>query len=207
MIRAVAVVTLTLLLVFVLYVPSAHPPERFVAQLRSEHAAAAAYWGTVAAHHVLDRALRMQADAADASPIPNTRHAPTPVSPHQAVAAEMGHVNKRLFANPYFRSVDALLLLASYRLSMLLEWLPWMLPLALATVADGWLTRARRSKEFLHHNPELFALWCCLQIVGPGATTVALVLPVDLHPAVMACVPIGAAVVLGQAMAHFHRRA
>ena len=45
MIRAVAVLSLLVLLVLVLYVPSAHPPERFLAQLRAEHEAAAAYWG------------------------------------------------------------------------------------------------------------------------------------------------------------------
>ena len=35
MIRAVAVLSLLVLLVLVLYVPSAHPPERFLAQLRA----------------------------------------------------------------------------------------------------------------------------------------------------------------------------
>ena len=39
MIRAVAVVSLLILLVLVLYVPAAHPPERFLAQLRAEHEA------------------------------------------------------------------------------------------------------------------------------------------------------------------------
>ena len=42
MIRAVAAVSLLILLVLVLYVPAAHPPERFLAQLRAEHEAAAA---------------------------------------------------------------------------------------------------------------------------------------------------------------------
>ena len=36
MIRVVAVVSLVCLLVMVLYLPSAHPPERFLAQLRTE---------------------------------------------------------------------------------------------------------------------------------------------------------------------------
>ena len=42
MIRAVAVLSLLVLLVLVLYAPSAHPPERFLAQLRAEHEAATA---------------------------------------------------------------------------------------------------------------------------------------------------------------------
>ena len=43
MIRVVAVVSLLCLLVLVLYLPSAHPPERFLAQLRIEHQATAAF--------------------------------------------------------------------------------------------------------------------------------------------------------------------
>jgi hypothetical protein len=45
MIRAIAVVSLLALLVLVLYVPSANPPERFVAQLRAEYGMAAGFWG------------------------------------------------------------------------------------------------------------------------------------------------------------------
>ena len=59
MIRAVAVLSLLVLLVLVLYLPSAHPPERFLAQLRAEHELATAYWGAEPASHLLDRALAM----------------------------------------------------------------------------------------------------------------------------------------------------
>ena len=41
MIRVVAVISLVCLLVLVLYLPSAYPPERFLAQLRMEHVAIA----------------------------------------------------------------------------------------------------------------------------------------------------------------------
>ena len=43
MIRAVAILSLVSLLVLVLYLPSAHPPERFIAQLRAEHDATVAF--------------------------------------------------------------------------------------------------------------------------------------------------------------------
>ena len=45
MIRAVAVISLVLLLILVLYVPAVHPPERFMDQMRSEHLVAVDFWG------------------------------------------------------------------------------------------------------------------------------------------------------------------
>ena len=53
MIRAVAVLSLLVLLVLVLYLPSANPPERFLAQLRAEHELAMAYWGAEPATRML----------------------------------------------------------------------------------------------------------------------------------------------------------
>ena len=207
MIRAVAVVSLVMLLVLVLYVPSAHPPVRFLGQLRSEHEAAVAFWGPQPAHRMLDRAMRLQSDAAQASPLPAARDMPRTPGINGAVAVEMATVNQRLFDNPYFRSVDALLMLASYRLSSLLEWLPWLLPLVLVAATDGALVRVIRSKEFLQHDPEMFAVWCSLLIITACSTIVAFVLPMHLHPASLAGFPIAMAVLLGRAIAHFHRRA
>ena len=207
MIRAVAVVSLVLLLVLVLYVPAANPPERFLEQLRSEHDAAVEFWGAEPAYRMLDRAMRMQSGAADASPIPAMRDMPKGAGVNGAVATEMASVNQRLFNNAYFRSVDALLMLASYRLSNLLEWLPWLLPLVAVAAIDGALVRIIRAQEFLQHDPEMFAVWCCLLIISSCATLVAFVLPVQLHTAALAGFPVAAAALLGLTIANFHRRA
>jgi len=207
MIRAVAVLSLVALLVLVLYVPSAHPPERVLDQLRSEHEAAMGFWGTEPAFAMLDRAMRMQSGAAEASPIPALRDMPRTPGVNGAVASEMASVNQRLFNNAYFRSVDALLMLASYRLSVLLQWLPWLLPLVLVAGTDGALVRVIRSKEFLQHDPELFAVWCSLLIITLCAMVIAFVLPVSMHPMALAGFPVAVAVLLGLAIAHFHRRA
>jgi NAD/NADP transhydrogenase alpha subunit len=131
-IRAVAVVSLLILLVLVLYVPAAHPPERFLAQLRAEHEAAAAYWGGEPATRMLNRSLRMQETTAEITPIPAAKDAPSPAGVNGAVSREMSSVNQRLFNNAYFRAVDALLLLASYRFATLLEWLPELTVFVLA---------------------------------------------------------------------------
>jgi len=56
MIRIVSIAALLCLLVLVLYLPSAHPPERFLAQIRSEHQAIEEIWGETPALRILDRA-------------------------------------------------------------------------------------------------------------------------------------------------------
>lgn len=206
MIRVTAVVSLVLLLILVLYVPAAHSPERFLEQLRSEHDTSIEFWGAEPAYRILDRAIRMQNGAAEVSPVPTLRDMPKTSGANRAVATEMASVNQRLFNNAYFRSVDALLLLASYRLSGLLEWLPWLLPLALAANIDGGLMRIVRSKEFLLHDPEVFAVWCALLIVVACSTVIAFVLPIAVPPVGLASSPIVMALLLGRAVAHFHHR-
>lgn len=206
MIRAVAVLSLLVLLVLVLYVPSAHPPERFLAQLRAEHEAATAYWSAEPATRMLDRAMRMQDSTAQVTPIPAAEDAPSPAGVNGAVSREMSSVNQRLFNNTYFRAVDALLLLASYRLSTLLEWLPWLAAFVLAAVVDGGFARLIKAKEFLQHDPEMFALYASLGIVTLCATVVGFVLPMTLHPLLLPCVPLVVGVLAGRALGCFHRR-
>jgi hypothetical protein len=207
MIRGVALVSLITLLVLVLYLPSAHPPERFVAQLRVEHSAAAAFWGDAPAAHMLSRALSVQESARGATPLPSPGDAPDIKGVNGAVANEMASVNQRLFNNAYFRSIDALLLLASFRLATLLEWLPWLLAFVVAAMVDGYFVRSIKAKEFLHHDPELFAVYASGAIVAGCATVLALVLPVDLHPVVLPCVPLVIGALISRALGSFHRRA
>ena len=99
MIRAAAVISLVLLLILVLYVPAVHPPERFLEQMRSEHQVAVEFWGAEPAYRMLDRAIRLQSNAAEASPLPALRDMPKSHGTNQAVASEMRSVNQRLFNN------------------------------------------------------------------------------------------------------------
>lgn len=207
MIRAMAVASLLSLLVLVLYVPSAHPPERFVEQLRTEYTHAVVFWGTDAGARMLSRAMSMQESARQASPVPSSKDAAPVGGVNAAVGREMTSVNQRLFNNPYFRSIDALLLLASFRLAMLLEWLPWLLAFPFAAMVDGYLVRMVKAKEFLHHSPEMFALYVSLAILTSCATILAFVLPITLHPLVVPCVPVVIGTLIGTAIRDFHRRA
>lgn len=206
MIRAVAILSLLAVLVLVLYLPSAHPPEHFLAQLRAEHEVASAYWGDEPASRMLERALRLQETTARATPIPAASDAPSTAGVDGAVAREMASVNQRLFDNAYFRSVDALLLLASYRLASLLEWLPWLYGFMLAALADGWCLRLVRARELLPHDPELFALYASLGIVTACAAVIGCVVPIALHPLLLPAAPLLVALLAGRAVGSFFLR-
>lgn len=207
MIRVVAVISLLCLLVLVLYLPSVHPAQSFLAQLRTEHDTMTEFWGDAPASRILSRALSMQDSVREVTPVPSTSIAPPANALDSAVAHEMTSLNRRLFDNAYFRSIDALALLASYRLSTLLEWLPWLAAFCVAALVDGGAVRVLRSREFRQHDPELFAAFTCLAIVAACAAVVGFVVPVTLHPLVMPVVPLLMSLLLGRALANFHRRA
>jgi hypothetical protein len=206
-IRVVTIAALLCLLVLVLYLPSAHPPERFLAQIRSEHQAMEALWGEAPALRILDRALGLQGAAREATPVPPIASASAASGVDGALAREMASVNQRLFGNSYFRAIDALVLLAAFRLSAMLEWLPWMAAFLAAAIADGAISRVIKSKEFLHHDPERFALYASLTIVLSCLAVVAMVVPVDIHPMANPCVVVVLSLLCARSIANFHRRA
>lgn len=206
MIRVVAIASLAALLLLVLYLPSAHPPEHFVARLRVEHEQTAAFWSPAHAQRILERTLDAQAAAQPLNPIPTTQAAPRLPGVDSAVAREMSAANARLFNSPYFRAIDALLLLATYRFFTLLEWLPWLLAFGIATTVDGVALGAIKAKQFAHHNPEIFALYASGAIMLGCATVVAFVVPTTLPAALLPGVAIVIGAFIGGALTHFHRR-
>lgn len=206
-IRVVSTVSLVFLLILVLYLPSAHPPEHFIEQLRSEHERNAQFWGDDHALHMLARMLDFHAEAKQVSPIPQTlSNAPAPNQMDAAVAAQMSQMNARLFSNPYFKSLDMLFALATYRFSVFVEWLPYLLVFVFASVVDGSVRRVVKSKEFMQHSPEIFALHVSLAIMLFCGTVVAFVIPFPLHPMLLPVVPICIGLFASFAIANFHRR-
>lgn len=206
MIRAVSVVSLLCMLVLVLYLPSAHPPDRFVELIRQEQQAIGRFWGDPASLRILSRALAVADSAQRASPVPQPSAAPSSNPVNGAVAIEMASVNQRLFNSMYFRSIDALLLLAAFRLSTLIEWLPWLLVFSAAAVVDGFVVRRVKAKEFRQHDPEWFAAHASLGIVTICVTVIGFVVPLPLHPLVMPCAPVLLSFFLGRTVGSFHLR-
>jgi cation transport ATPase len=205
MIRIVAIVCLSSLLVTVLYLPSAYPPERFLDQLREEHHRAEQVWSPDIAQRILDRMLSIHAQAND-TPLPFSSDAAAAAASDRPVGQEMAQIQRRVFGSSYFRAIDALLVLASYRVAALLEWLPRCVALALVLTADALLARVIKAKEFQHHNPERFALYVCMAIVTLCASVLALVWPGAVHPVAWAAVPMVVTVLGARSLADYHKR-
>ena len=205
MIRIVSIVSLLAVLVLVTYLPSRFPAERFVNQLMAEHNANEAFWGKRHAYAILERMLDLQESASQVSPVPTTTNQ-VPNATNGAVAAQFDSVNHRLFHNAYFRSIDALLALASYRLCVILEWLPALLIFIAAIAIDGFLVRVIKSKEFKQHNPEAYAIYLCLAIIVTCTTFILLVVPTTLPTLLFPYALAAIGLFLSRAIANFHRR-
>ena len=198
--------TLCAVLVYVLYLPSTRPPERFVQQVRVEHARNAAFWGEDEARAILERALALYAhhDALAGAAV-----APTPGVPvtavNAAVASEMAGVVQRLLDNSYTRAFDAVVLLAAYRWSALVQWLPWVVAFVALACFDGCMVRVIRSKEFLEHSPMRFALCAVAATLALALLLVILVVPLTISPLLLGCVPLAFGTFVARAISHFHR--
>lgn len=220
MIRFMVVSALVGLLMLVLALPATRPPEHFLALMRAERAATVDLWGTDTADAILQQALAMHGDVAAVAPLPSADDGPAAAAPpgsatrtsaasaaaHRAAAREMAAVSRRLFDNAYFRSVEALMLLATFRLAALLQWLPWLAALGIAVLVDGLTVRRIRGLAFRSHDPERFAVFAGSAVFGVCLLMLAAVAPVQMHPLAAAWVVVGVAVMVGLAVGEFHRR-
>lgn len=206
MIRVVSIASLVSILALVLYLPSANSPERFIHQLRIEHGLAVGFWGPEGATRIMARMLDLQATVKETSPVPSLTDTSAASAVDQAMAKQMSHLNERLLNNSYFRSIDALLTLATYRFSALLESLPVLMLFMVPVLVDGYVLRIVRSKEFIQHHPERFAVYACAAIIIGCVTFVAFVFPVTVSPLVLGIVPAVLSVFISRAIANFHRR-
>lgn len=206
MIRIITIVSLLSLLVLVLYLPSAYPPQRFLMQLRTDHLAIGDFWGESAAHDLLESALLRQREVRDIAPLPDTYDAPSTERADGAVVKEMSSVNERLFNSPYFRATDAMLLLATYRALLALKWVGWLIAFPLTMAVDSVVRRRVKAMEFVSHDPEVFSALVCGAILTACATVLLLVLPLSLHPALLPAAPLLAMTLGARAIASFHAR-
>lgn len=217
MIRFMIVSALVGLLMLVLALPATRPPGHFLDVVRAEHAAAADLWGPDVADAILQQALALHGEAAAAAPVPRADDAPSAASPlgsgagtsaaaHRAAAREMAAVSRRLFDNAYFRSVEALLLLATVRLAALLQCLPWLAALAIAVLVDGLTVRRIRALALRSHDPERFAVFAGLAVFGVCLLLLAAAAPMRLPPLASVWVLVGIAALMGLAAGEFHRR-
>jgi Domain of unknown function (DUF4400) len=205
MVRYVWIGMMLAILCIVLYIPSASPPERFTEVLRAEHAVHRDVWGAAVADRILGRMLDMQQGTPPLSePPPHAVQAGGQSAVDAAVAAQMAQVNMRLFGNPYFRSIDSLFALATYRLSAIMELLPLLLFFLVVVVVDGLVLRQVRAKEFVAHSAEMFGGSLVAAIVLGAMVAVSVFLPIRLHPMFFTLSLLAMLFALSRAIANYH---
>lgn len=205
MLLRVLVFALAALLVYTLYLPSADPPERFLQQMRAEHALNASFWGEDDAYRILSRALSLYAREEDLAPAAFAADRSVAPDAGEAVGREMSAVVGRLLHNRYGQGLDAVVLLATYRFSALRQWLPWVAALVLIACFDGGILRAIRSKEFLAHSPTRFALSAIGATLCLVLGALFLVVPAAVHPLLLGSAPLAAGAFAARAIGHFRR--
>lgn len=205
MIRFLSLTLLIALAMLVFYVPTIFPTQRYIDQLRTEEGLNQSLWNEAHATRILSRIRNMRArwkqDSLSAALEGSPRN-----TADELAANEMAGFNERISNHPYFRSIDALLALATYRLSTLIEWTSILLVFTIAVLFDGYLLRMIRSKEFLQRDPELFALHAGAAIMMGCATAIGLVLPVTLHPLLLSLAPLSISAFASRVLSQFHRR-
>lgn len=155
---------------------------------------------------IVNRIFSLQTQtAAAASPLGSPSRPQLANDVNAAVANEMAQMSSRLFGNEYFKGIDALLLLATYRLSTLFEWLPIVGVFVCVAWFDGLMMRLVRSKEFEKHSPVMFGLFSCGVMLVIALTIIGSVLPTTLHPLVIASALVAIGLFGSTALANFHR--
>ena len=202
LIRLTAIVSLSVLLILVLYLPSAFPPQRFVAQMRAEHIASADCWGNPYAGRVLSRLFEYQAALA-AQPASIHVHDGQVDPVAQPVANSLGRVRSQLFQSSYFRSLDTLTMLALYRLAGIAQWWSTFAVLMTACIVDAVVRRRIKRLEFARPHPEWFAAAMGMAILLICLLAVACVLPVQLSPFLLPAMLGGVAWLAGQIAVHY----
>jgi hypothetical protein len=199
-------VALAALLVYALYLPATHAPARFIEQLRLEHERNAAFWGALHASRILARSLALygQRDALVPAAFAGSPDEAAPTA-DGALVQHMSDIVQRLFNNTYARAFAAMCLLASYRLSVLAEWLPWVASFVLLACIDGYLVRSIRCAEFLEHSPTRFGLCVFGAVVVLGGTLLMLVIPAVIDPLALGAAPLALGGLIARAISDFNR--
>lgn len=220
MIRYIFIGAMTAVLCIVLYLPARYAPEEFMAVVRSEHKLCEEVWGTEVASQVLDRMLRLQRSAASVSTPPPATASSAVIPSHgigaasgptgasdavsTAVAGQLGQVSTQLFGNAYFRSIDALFALVSYRMSCTFQLLPMLVVFLMAVSFDGLVVRKVRARELVAHSAEKYSASLGASILVGAGVIVAWFLPWTVHPMALLAALLFMLYLLSRAVANYH---
>lgn len=205
MIRYVWIASLLAVLCIVLYVPSAVPAERFLQVVRAEHAMNEQVWGAAVSNRVLARMLDLQQSTSPvSSPPPATVQLGQRPAVNAAMADGVSQMSKRLFDNAYFRSIDALFVLVSYRVSAMIEMLPVLVVFGIICMADGCAVRLVRAREFVAHKAEVYGASAIVGVLCFCGAVLVSFLPFAVEPKFVLAALLAMLFVFSRAVANYH---
>jgi hypothetical protein len=200
MIRFLLLAALGAIFCIVFYIPSRVGPDELTRALLEEHAVVAELWGDDVEDGVHTRAVELQKATARL-----VLASPSSTPPRTTVRGNaVDSAIVRLFGSTYFQSIDALLALASYRLSCAIELLPALLAFLVAATVDGSVVRTVRSKELVAHSAERYSASLATGLLLGLGVLVAWFLPIMLHPMWVLAALLGMLFALSRALANYH---
>ncbi len=191
--RILVVIAMAICLATLVAAPSRYTADEFRATIVNEHGLFAAVFGEHHAASVLERTDQLRRLVGG----PTVHHEDGGLSAHGAPT----QFNK----SNYGQAVDAMLLLAGYRASYYIEFLPLLLPFLVVFIIDGLTTRSVRAREFLPHSPGVYGLLLFLMVAVLSGTFVAICLPWVVHPLWLMLSPVFLAFLAGRATANYHK--
>lgn len=188
-VRAVLIAGLVALVIAVLAIPAMVPPARFLQIVKAEHQINRNFVTQQAADRVMLRMLDMQDAASEkakptAAPVHQPAAGASSVHIDSAVVGRLGQVGDQLLRNDYMRSLDGMLLLVIYRLSLALEFVPVIFVFMLVVFVDGSVLRMVRTRQFVAHSSEAAGINAAGGVALGCGAAVMLVMPVEVHPMV-----------------------
>lgn len=206
MIRYLAIALVAGMLGLVLWLPASHPAAHFYQAARADHAACSRMWGTRFATSALEAALTTT--AVERPPLPDDTAMSGPTGPaERRLAISMQATMDRIYGSPYMRAIDAMTVLALYRMATLAYLLAGIGLFLLPALADAAMRRVIRTHEFRRHDPERYALGLAGALLATGALFASCMLPVPLPTYVHPCALLVVACCLHVVLANFHHSA
>src|SRR5208282_363438 len=156
------------------------------------------------AGQILSRALSLYGQRDELAPAALAATPDAPITAADAaVTQQMSDVVQRLFRNRYAQGFDAVVLLASYRLSAMAHWLPWSAGFVLLACFDAYIVRLVHRKEFVGPSPACFALCTTAATLVLVLLLLLLVVPVSIDPRLEGGVPMLLGALIARAIGHF----
>lgn len=202
MIRYLLIGMTSALLGLTLWLPGGYPAASFYHAAQQDHAANEQMWSS----RFTITALRSALAAAETQATPSPANIGTDPA---GVAGEVLGIRVRDFVDrlrhtSYLRALDAMMLLARYRLATLAYLAPAVVILLLPALVDAAIRRIIRTHEFRRHDPERFAFAIAGVLLQSGALVAHCALPVHVPPMAPVGLMLGIIYCLHVALSNYH---